>query len=814
MDSFQSITIEGQILSAEILSKLSQEGYDYQTPEDFGLGENQKLRDEIQFAYSLARQQWEIFKQKKSRWEESEWGTSDTRNYWMLPLLDSLGYELSFEKAEMVNGKSYNISHRGMDRGGFPVHIMSTKDKLEQKRDYGGSRLSPHGLVQEYLNLTEHLYGLVTNGSKLRLLRDSTRLSRLSYVEFDLEAMFEDELYSDFAVMFRLIHASRMPTQPEESPDSIIEQYHQDAIESGARIREKLRGSVEISLQTLGNGFLKHPDNEELRQLIADGEIDATKFYGKLLKIIYRLLFLMVSEERNMIYPKPKETDWDAELLQEYRAIYNNYYSINRLRSLAERKHQLNTDEEDLWESLKQTFALFEKEAIGQRLGIQALNGDLFSPAALDPLSECKLTNDVLLRSLDAIARFENESGQLTRVNYGGLDVEEFGSVYEALLDYDPKIKKGVNVSLGSEWAFQFAEGTERKTTGSYYTRTELVQELIKSALVPVIEERLEEADSKDERIQTLLDLKICDPAVGSGHFLLAAARKIAEYLAKERTGEDQPGPDAHKEARREVIQHCIYGVDMNPMAVELCKVALWLESHSVGYPLTFLDHHIKCGNSLVGLDDLDRLDEGIPDGAFETVIGDDKGIAKKLKKRNRKERKSGKQTELQASSGSAIQALDQFAKRLKEIDQMPEQTVEDINEKAKAYNHFKKEQGYRDALHAANIWTGAFFVQKTQKNLDNKLIPTSRKLHSYVANPRGADARFLGKMDSLAQKDNYFHWPLEFPEVQAQNGFDVVLGNPPWERIKLQEKEFFKGKDDKIANSNKSKRNKLIRVL
>ncbi|MFH5833857.1 Eco57I restriction-modification methylase domain-containing protein [Halalkalibaculum sp. DA384] len=815
MDSFQSITIEGQILSAEILSKLSQEGYDYQTSKDFGLSKNQKLRDEIQFAYSLARKQWEIFKQKKSRWEESEWGTSDTRNNWMLPLLDSLGYELSFEKAEMVNGKSYNISHRDTDLGGFPIHIMSTKDKLEQKRDYGGSRLSPHGLVQEYLNLTEHLYGLVTNGSKLRLLRDSTRLSRLSYVEFDLEAMFEDELYSDFAVMFRLIHASRMPTQPEESPDSIIEQYHQDAIESGARIREKLRGSVEISLQTLGNGFLKHPDNEELRQLIANSEIDATEFYGKLLKIIYRLLFLMVSEERNMIYPKPKEADWDADLLQEYRSIYNNYYSINRLRSLAERKHQLNTDEEDLWESLTQTFALFEKEAIGQRLGIQALNGDLFSPVALDPLSECKLTNDVLLRSLDAIARFENENGQLTRVNYGGLDVEEFGSVYEALLDYDPKIKKGVNVSLGNEWAFQFAEGTERKTTGSYYTRTELVQELIKSALVPVIEERLEEADGKDERIQKLRDLKVCDPAVGSGHFLLAAARKIAEYLAKERTGEDQPGPDAHKEARREVIQHCIYGVDMNPMAVELCKVALWLESHSVGYPLTFLDHHIKCGNSLVGLDDLDRLDKGIPDGAFNDVIGDEKEITKKLKKRNRDERREGKQTELQDTAGSAIQALDQFAKRLEEIDQMPEQTVEDINQKAKAYNKFKTEQSYLDALHAANIWTGAFFIQKTHENIDDKLIPTTRRLHSYVANPRGTNARFLGKMDSLAQKDKYFHWPLEFPEVQAQNGFDVVLGNPPWERIKLQEKEFFAGKDEEIADAkNKAARTKLINKL
>src|SRR5699024_3025403 len=157
------------------------------------LSKNQKLRDEIQFAYSLARQQWEIFKQKKSRWDESEWGTSDTRKYWMLPLLDSLGYDLSFEKAETVNGRSYNISNRDMGGGECSSQIMSTEDKLEKKRDYGGSRLSPHGLVQEYLNLTEHLYGLVSNGSKLRLLRDSTRLSRLSYVEFDLEAMFEDE---------------------------------------------------------------------------------------------------------------------------------------------------------------------------------------------------------------------------------------------------------------------------------------------------------------------------------------------------------------------------------------------------------------------------------------------------------------------------------------------------------------------------------------------------------------------------------------------------------------------------------------------
>lgn len=814
MNQYPSINIQGQILSIEILKKLGKEDTNYQKPEDYGLKPKDYLRDEIQYAYSLARKQWEIFKQRRSRWDEAEWGTSDTRKYWMLPFFDSLGYELNFEKAEKVNNRSYNISHRDTNRGFFPVHIMSTKDSMDKKRDYGGPRLSPHGLLQEYLNVTEHLYGMVTNGLKLRVLRDSTRLSRLSYIEFDLEAMMEDELYTDFAVMFRLIHASRMPTSPEESPDSIIEAYHQDAIESGARIREKLRQKVEISLEKLANGFLTHPANSALRQQFLDGDINSKKYYSQLLKIIYRLLFLMVSEERNMIYPEIDEVDWNAEQLREYRSVYNKYYSINRLRGLAEKKHQLNTDNEDLWESLKRTFLLFEKEAYSKQMGIQALNGELFSPKALEPLKACRLTNRVLLDSLDAIARFENENGQLTRVNYGGLDVEEFGSVYEALLDYEPIIKRGQRADQTSEWAFQFAKGTERKSTGSYYTRTELVQELIKTALVPVIKERLEEADGKAEKEQALLDLKICDPSVGSGHFVLAAARKIAENLAVVRTGEEQPSPEAYKMALREVIQHCIYGVDLNPMAVELCKVALWLESHSVGYPLTFLDHHIRCGNSLVGLDELDRLEKGIPNDAFNHIIGDEKEITKKLKKKNRSEQKE-KQTEIHEIARGDEFSLDKFAEQLKKIDRMPERSLTDINRKKEAYSNFKQSPEFQHWVQAANLWTSTFFVEKSEQHVKEKKIATSSTLFSFMTNSHAAYGPLIAESEWLALKQNYFHWPLEYPEVFNQGGFDVVLGNPPWERIKLQEKEFFEGKNEKIADAkNKTARTKLINKL
>lgn len=816
MDIFSSITIEGQIISAEVLSKLKQEGTAYQKPEDFGFTENQKLRDEIQFAYSQARKQWSIFNDQAKRLSQDETGTSETRRYWILPLLGYLGYNPEHSTAEIVNNRSYAISHRDNDRNGFPVHIMGIHDNIDKKRDTGGPRLSPHGLVQEYLNMTEHLFGLVSNGYKLRLLRDSSRFSRLSFVEFDLQAMMEDELYSDFAVMYRLIHASRMPVKPEDSAESIIEHYHQDAIESGARIREKLRVKVEQTLQMLGNGFLNHPSNQPLRQEFLNEGMDSSAYYGKLLKIIYRFLFLMVIEERKLVFPRKEDIkgEWNEDQLKEYREIYEKYYSIHSLRNLAEKRHQLDADAEDLWEQLKKTFQLFEKESMGSRMGIQALNGDLFSTKALDPLDECSLKNDVLLRALDAIARFENENGQMTRVNYGALDVEEFGSVYESLLDHKPIVDRGATAEHETEWGFRFSEGTERKTTGSYYTRPELVQELVKSALEPVIEERLEKAETDEEKVRELLSLKVCDPAAGSGHFLLAAARKISDHLVVARYGEDYSLME-QRLAMREVVKHCIYGVDLNPMAVELCKVALWLESYSVGLPLTFLDHHVKNGNSLVGVDDLKRLNDGIPDGAFKEVLGDEKEVARKLKKRNKKEREKGKQTELQASTGSEEIALEKFAERLDEIDAMPERSVEDTTRKKLAHQNFKQSREFQQAVTAANIWTGSFFIEKTEEHVDKKLIAASSGLHSYIANPKGSYPPMTAKMDAIAVDQKFFHWPLEYPEVFTKGGFDVVLGNPPWERIKLQEKEFFQGKNVKIANAkNKSQRGKKIKSL
>jgi len=225
--NFPSINIQGNIVSGEILDKLVSEDIKYQTSVDFGLIKGTKVRDEVGLAWASARGYWQAFKFRKERIPENESGTSETRNFWMLPFLSTLGYELDKSNAANIDGKTYAISHRSSNLEGFPVHIMGIHDSLDKRRETSGPRLSPHGLLQEYLNKTDdYLYALVTNGKQLRLLRDATRLVRLTYLEFDLEKMMEEELFADFAILYRILHASRMPKEKNAGEESYIEYYH------------------------------------------------------------------------------------------------------------------------------------------------------------------------------------------------------------------------------------------------------------------------------------------------------------------------------------------------------------------------------------------------------------------------------------------------------------------------------------------------------------------------------------------------------------------------------------------------------------
>lgn len=763
--NFPSIRIEGAIFSSDILERL--EDAAGQRPSDYGIDSATKVKDEIARAWADAQDYWRIFQRKLETVRPDSPATTETRQQWMVPLLGLLGYQLEYQpRGHELSGKIYPISHRATNRANLPVHIIGCNEPagLDRKPEKMGLRMSAHAMVQEYLNLEDELYGLVTNGRLLRLLRDSSRLVKLTYLEFDLERIFTDGLFADFALLFRLLHATRMPLTHESAAASIIERYHQDSLESGERIRDGLSRAVEDAITGFANGFLSHPANNALRESVAAGRLSPNEYYQQLLRLIYRLLFLMVIEERDLVFP-PKTP-------ASQRIIYTQYYSVQRLRRLSEKRYLADRRQHDLWLSLLATFRLFEASGLGSKIGIAPLAGDLFSPSAIGTLGECTLGNDVLLGCLRSLSLYNNPiTRQLIRVNYGALNVEEFGSVYEGLLEYSP-----VFLTAQDQVEFAFAQGDDRANTGSHYTPDDLVQPLIKHSLDYLIADKLKEKNSE----KGLLSLRVADISCGSGHILLAAARRIATQLAIVRTGEEQPSPTAFRTAVRDVIRECIYGVDINPLAVELCKVALWLEAHNPGAPLNFLDHHIKCGNAIVGYVRREEVELGVPDEAFKTLPGDDKEVAAEFRKLNKTERKDREKKQDRLDLSPEVQKhLDVILKRWQEISLLPERTPDEIDAKKKRYTEFTQSADAWFLSQIAAIPIAQFFLPKTPES-SSKLI-TDAAFQRYWKGERHPQGEATAAAWATAHNKRFFHWFLEFPDVMESGGFDCILGNPPY---------------------------------
>jgi len=791
MSLFPAVRIEGGLLGPDTLEQLLAGDLPGQKPKDFGFDGRRSLTDEIAGVFADARAEWEVFQRRLERLPDGDPATSVTRDAWVIPFLSLLGYELRYNpRAYEVDGVTFAISHRaGEPEDAPPVHIVGARQELGRLAPTGRPRLAPHSLVQEYLNRSEQLWGLVTNGLTLRLLRDSTYVRRQAYVEFDLWQIFEEQRFGDFAVLYRLLHRTRLPRAAEDARDCLLEQYYRHAVEQGGRVRDRLRDGVEECIRRLANGFLSHPKNAELRQRIASSQQRAAvsasgerpaasgvsaspptahcspltarssplaahhsplapeELYRQLLRLVYRLLFLLVSEDRGLISADP---------------IYREHYGVARLRRLLDRRSAY-TEHDDIWCSLRVLWKVLCNEQLATFLGAPPLNGELFERIDLDHYT---ITNRDFLEAFWHLAYYrESSSAPPRRVNYAALDVEELGSVYESLLEYHPQID-----TSGGMPRFELAFGSERKSTGSYYTPPELVAELIRSALEPVIEERLKGARTPAEKERAILSIRVLDPACGSGHFLLAAARRLGKELAKIRTGEDEPAPERVREAIRDVVGHCIYGVDKNPLAVELCRVALWLEAHCEGKPLTFLDHRIRCGDSLVGVLDLGVLKKGIPDEAFEPVSGDDRQVARSLKRRNAEDRRGEG-----AFLFNADAEVNRVAESIRPLLETPDDTPAQIRSKQQALREWER-QTARDRT-ACHLWVAAFFQPLAGYNPPPITTDTLRR---YLETGT-AHGQTLGTALARAHQHPFFHWPLEFPEVFVNGGFDVVIGNPPF---------------------------------
>jgi len=630
---FQTIRTEGAILPPDILQRIASLKVDGTTAESYHLPPGTKPKEAITRSWTTLLSHWRAFQEARDNIPEDDIsGTGATNERWLLPLFKELDFgRLLTEKSPEIEGRTYPIerfySHT-------PIHLIGCKLPLDRrtKGARGAATSSPHSMVQEFLNRSDdHLWAFVSNGLQLRVLRDNVSLSRQAYVEFDLEAMMEGEVYSDFAILWLLCHQSRVEADKPEQ--CWLEKWSKLAREQGTRVLKDLRIGVGKAIEALGRGFIAHPRNDKLREKLRTGVLGKDEYYRQLLRIVYRLLFLFVAEDRELLHPP--ESDEAA------CTLYDQHYSTRRLRELA---HKIRGSKHaDLWHSLSLVFdALSRKDGCAQ-LGLCGLGSFLWrADSTSELLGPCQIgdsgtiepvliTNDDLLRAVRALAWVEQDR-VVRAVDYRNLGSEELGSVYESLLELNPNM--GVE---SKSFELLSVAGNERRLTGSYYTPDSLVQNLLDSTLEPIVARRLKRTVGRETEV-AILDIKVCDPACGSGHFLIAAAHRLARHLARHRTGEVEPGPNDYQHALRDVIGRCIYGVDINPMAVELCKVSLWMEAIEPGKPLSFLEHHIKCGNSLLGCT-AELLKDGIPNSAFTPIEGDYRPKCMSLKQRNQQER-------------------------------------------------------------------------------------------------------------------------------------------------------------------------------
>jgi hypothetical protein len=780
-----ALRLEGGLFGPEFLALLEKGAVPFQSPKDFGLPRG-SLQEEMALAYQEAKALWRLFKERLEGALGTEREGEVTRERWVRPFLTLLGYRLDYRGHAQAGGKTYPILYRA-DEGSEapPVHVVPWSQELG-KAGRGGR--SPHGLLQDYLNASEALWGLVTNGRQLRLLRKTPFVRRQAYVEVDLEALMEEDRFGDFALVFRLLHRTRLPKEAATAHEAPVERYHQMAVEQGERARERLREAVEALLQDLGTGFLQGPSGEALKE-------DPKALYEDLLRLTYRLLFLLVAEARGLL--------GGNELFQKA-------FSLHRLLRLAENR-EAYTEDLDLWLGLKALFELLRNPGLqvgegpaARVVGLEVLDGGLFGTRLRLEEEPFAIENRHLLSALRHLAFvYDPEERAYKRVNYAALDVEELGSVYESLLDNAPQV-----VWDGGKWVLSFARSAERKKTGSYYTPEELVALVLKEALDPVVERKLKEA-GEDPKAQeeALLSLKVIDPAAGSGHFLLGAARRLGRRLAQIRTGEEEPSPEAYRQAVRDVVRNCLYAVDLNPLAVELCRVALWMESHVPGRPLSFLDHRVKVGNSLVGVLDPGALARGIPKEAYEPKAGDEKEVAKGARKANEMALK-GIQDLYQADFSPGKE--EDWAGDLERLARRPEDTPEQVADKAREYEDLRERETLKRLFLASDLWTAAFFQPLRGKG---PFITTEHVWTALRGGKLSPEVERLAR--ELSERHRFFHWWLEFPDVLERGGFDVVLGNPPWEKVKLEDKQFFADKAKEIAEAeNAAKRRRMIAAL
>lgn len=818
---FSTIDLVGSLFVSDRIAQIAQRKCSAQSEKDYNLPPGIKFSDQTSRAFSIAKALYAEYASKNASYDS-------LKNFIFQLFKTALDYTgITEGRLAVIGGVKYPVTTYVAPNvplvlvpAEFSLDVADARFTIE---GVTSRKKSGYALAQMFLNASEPCtWAIVTNGKELRLLRDSESLVRPSYLSFNIESILKEDRYPDFVAFWCFMQASRV---------NVWEQWRTEGILQGTRVREGLRTGVTNALLYLGAGFIKTegPGNNVLLNSLAEGKrpdgapYTVQVFYKALLREVYRFLFLSTIEERGLIFAHPSESGTDAELEPRFRNAHRLYWTGYSVHRLAERAGKaIRTDRyTDLWHGVKVVYKAFQEG--NDNLDLMPLGG-LFKADQCPLLDACELDNEHLMKAIRQL-RYNDIDGVKTFTDYRNMGTEEFGSVYESLLELVPHVdlqaKTFSFVGVGDEDGIiedGSTKGNARKLSGSYYTDASLVQSLIKTALEPAIEAKLkaeEDLARKENRepdyCGAILDFRMIDAGSGSGHFLLAGSRRLAEVLSEkrlEKTGESATA-ETYRKALRDVITNCIYGVDLNEMAVELARTALWLEGYEPGKPLSFLNHHIKQGNSIVGVFDLKVLNNGMPQTAYTALTGDDKAVCTLLKKSNEKER--GGKGQISAFEKKNPITNDRLVALTRQIEALPNDDIRAEERKRELYEKLRQDSVYVKNKIACDIYTAAFFAKKD----DAANVPTSRDLFD-VMNDLAETRQGIRELAArLSEEYSFFHWPVEFPEVFEKGGFDCVVGNPPWDRIKLQEKEFFSQRIPAIAEaSNKAARDKMIKAL
>lgn len=817
-------TLEGVLFLPDHIQKALQGLAEYQTPADYAIPKGLDPKNEMSRYFQIAMSQWSVLKGVRDRKNYGEAGQLAETEYYVKEFLrDVLQYHVEAVAPVQIEERTFPLS---LTASKLPLIFTAFTQGLDEATSAyaieggSGSKKSPFQLAQELVNASEKFkWALVTNGLRIRLLRDSTTLTRPSYLEFNLDDIFTNGRFGEFCQMWRVLHYTR---SIEKDGECVWDQWVKQGAEDGKRARESLSHNVVNALLALGNGFVSNDKNSELRRKLDDGELSNEAFMRQLLRLMYRFIFLFCLEERDLLNTKNMD---DAGVKARLR--YARGYALHRFRESSLRRRFKN-EYSDAWDSVRIVFrGLVDGEP---RLALPALGG-LFADEQCQDLMACSLSNAAFFNAMEEL-RWDTVNGQTYAIDYKNMGSEELGGVYESLLELVPNINTeqrffafvGLTVD-GTD------TGNARKMTSSYYTPDSLVQSLLNSALDPVIEERISKAKLAGEDAQeALLSMTVIDPAMGSGHFCLGAARRIAMRLASLRTYGATPTPEEFRHALRQVIERCIYGVDLNPLAVELARMALWLEGFEEGKPLSFLDHHLKVGNSLVGVFDFNMIHYGISKAGFKDKRGDDKDICKELNKLNTlglkflKSKKSNiqylmgvKNTQSTLDFGAPVMP---YMQGFEALESAETDTMDAVLKKKASYENLLNSQELQDKKDLCDLFIAGYMAPKNKTT--NRFVPITQSIGQMLFPSEVPDVPGRASLDEqiafarkVCKDASVFHWPIEFPVVMQNGGFSVVLGNPPWDKPKIEDEKWFATRYPEIAFAPKADvRKKMIARL